>query len=288
MAQDNNSLGNPLQKYFRQPKIYIRLPSQGKFWKPGSLEQTENSEYPVYAMTAKDELGFKTPDSLINGQSTVDVVQSCIPNIKDAWQMPNIDLDAILIAIRIASYGEMMDIETTVPKIDEKRNFQVDLRKLLDQLQSVEFNEALEIDDLVIFLRPLNYSEFTKNALKTFEEQRLFSVLNNAGNMSETEKLAKFNESFVKLTELNVTAVRDSISAIKAGDDVVSQQSHIDEFIRNADSKFFNAILDHIETEKNKFAIQPLTVTTDPEEQQQGAPETYQVPIVFDQSNFFA
>ena len=288
MAQDNNSLGNPLQKYFRQPKIYIRLPSQDKFWKPGSLEQTENGEYPVYAMTAKDELGFKTPDSLINGQSTVDVVQSCIPNIKDAWQMPSIDLDAILIAIRIASYGEMMDIETTVPKIDEKRNFQVDLRKLLDQLQSVEFNEALEIDDLVIFLRPLNYSEFTKTALKTFEEQRLFSVLNNAGSMSETEKLAKFNESFVKLTELNVTAVRDSISAIKAGDDVVSQQSHIDEFIRNADSKFFNAILDHIETEKNKFAIQPLTVTTDLEEQQQGAPETYQVPIVFDQSNFFA
>lgn len=288
MAQNNNSLGNPLQKYFRQPKIYIRLPSQGKFWKPGSLELTENGEYPVYAMTAKDELSFKTPDSLINGQSTVDVVQSCIPNIKDAWQMPNIDLDAILIAIRIASYGEMMDIETTVPKIDEKRSFQIDLRMLLDQLQSAEFNESLEIDDLVILLRPLNYSEFTKNALKTFEEQRLFSVLTNAENMSETEKIAKFNESFVNLTELNVTAVRDSISAIKVGDDIVSQQSHIDEFIRNADSKFFNAILDHIEAEKNKFAIQPLTVNSDPEEQQQGAPETYQVPIVFDQSNFFA
>jgi hypothetical protein len=288
MSQDTNSLGNPLQKYFRQPKIYIRLPSNGKFWQPGSLEVTENGEYPVYAMTAKDELSFKTPDSLINGQSTVDVIQSCIPNIKNAWKMPNIDLDAVLIALRIATYGEMMDIETTVPEINEEKTFQLDLRQLLDQIQTAQFNEVLEVDDLVIHLRPLNYNEFTQNALKTFEEQRIFSVLNNSDSMTEEQKIAKFNESFVKLTELNVTAIRDSISAIQIGNDTVTQQSYIDEFLRNADSKFFNAILDHIEIEKNKFAIKPLTVETDFDEQQRGAPATYQVPIVFDQSNFFA
>ena len=31
-----------------------------------------------------DEITFKTPDALLNGQATVDVIQSCIPNIKDA------------------------------------------------------------------------------------------------------------------------------------------------------------------------------------------------------------
>jgi hypothetical protein len=34
-------------------------------------------------MTAKDELMFKTPDALLNGQSTVEVVKSCIPAIQD-------------------------------------------------------------------------------------------------------------------------------------------------------------------------------------------------------------
>jgi hypothetical protein len=38
---------NPLMGYMRQPKIYIRLPSQGMYWPVGSLELSETGEYPV-------------------------------------------------------------------------------------------------------------------------------------------------------------------------------------------------------------------------------------------------
>lgn len=55
---------NPLMGQMRQPKIYIRLPSNGEFWENGSLEQTENGEYPVFSMTAQDELKLKIPDAL--------------------------------------------------------------------------------------------------------------------------------------------------------------------------------------------------------------------------------
>ena len=85
MPEIERSGANPLQKYFRQPKIYIKLPSNGKWYPNGSLEVTDNMEFPVYAMTARDELMFKTPDALLNGQSTVDVIQSCVPSIKNAW-----------------------------------------------------------------------------------------------------------------------------------------------------------------------------------------------------------
>ena len=60
-------------------------------------------------MTAKDEMAFKTPDAMINGQSTVDVIKSCVPNLLDPWKMVNYDTDAVLLAIRIATYGETMD-----------------------------------------------------------------------------------------------------------------------------------------------------------------------------------
>ena len=65
---------NPLANYFRQPKLYLRLPSQGKFYPEGALDHSQIDEYPVYAMTAKDELMFKTPDALMNGQATVEVI----------------------------------------------------------------------------------------------------------------------------------------------------------------------------------------------------------------------
>ena len=123
---------NPLHKYFRQPKIYINLPSNGNWYPEGAIEKTENNEYPVFAMTAKDELAFKTPDALLNGQSVVTVVQSCVPNIKDAWNLPTIDVDALLIAIRIATYGEKLEIKTKVPEAGNDRAIDLDLRMLLD------------------------------------------------------------------------------------------------------------------------------------------------------------
>jgi len=46
-------------------------------------------------------------------------------------------------------------------------------------------------------------------------------------------------------------------------------------------------VLDHIENEKKKFAIKPLTVQATEEEMEQGVPETFEVPVTFDQSNFF-
>ena len=64
---------NPLGKYYRQPQIYIKLPSKGKYYTADVFTPTETGEIPVLPMTAKDELAFKTPDAMMNGQATVDV-----------------------------------------------------------------------------------------------------------------------------------------------------------------------------------------------------------------------
>lgn len=277
---------NPLQGYFRQPKIYVTLPSGGKYYPHGTLEMTETGELPVYAMTAKDELAFKTPDALLNGQATVDVIQSCIPNIKNAWFMPSLDLDAVLIAIRIATYGEMMEIDTKVPVTNEERSYQLDLRETLDGLIGNEFEDTLQIEDLVVHLRPLTYQEFTRSALKTFEEQRVFSLVNNE-SINEEEKLAKFAQSFKKLTELTIGMVSQSIVAIEAQGQTVDNAKYINEFLENADKSFYNSIVEHIEKQKNKYSVKPLTVATEEEDRNQGAPETFEVPVVFDQANFF-
>ena len=81
---------NPLKQYFRQPSIYIQLPSGGRFYQEGSLEPTANNEYPVLPMTTLDEITYRTPDALFNGNAVNSVIESCIPNIKSAWGMPEI------------------------------------------------------------------------------------------------------------------------------------------------------------------------------------------------------
>jgi hypothetical protein len=278
---------NPLRKYFRQPKVYITLPSKGKFYPPEAINIPEGNEFPVFAMTAKDELTMKTPDALLNGAATVEIVKSCIPNIVNPWAMPSIDLDAILIAIRVATYGETMEISTKIPGTGEERIFNVDLRQLLNKLVTKEYNPKININDMHIETRPLTYREFTDASLKTFEEQRIFALVNDE-SISDTEKLEKFNTSFQKLTNLTVRSLASSITSISFGDTEVSNQLHIQEFIENADKQFYQDVLKHIESQRDAFMIEPLKVTSSEEDISKGAPKQFSVPITFDQSNFFA
>jgi hypothetical protein len=277
---------NPLQKYFRQPKVYLDLPSKGKYYPDGALDMPETGELPVFSMTAKDELTMKTPDALLNGVATVELIRSCVPNITDPWQMPSVDLDAVLIAIRIATYGEQLEISTKVPNLGEEKDFAIDLRQLLNKLTNVTFEDTITLGNMVISLAPLSYKQFTDSALKTFEEQRLFSLVNNE-TIPEEEKLAKFNESFLKLTNLTVGMMSKSIKSITVEGEVVDNPLHIDEFVQNADKEFFNNIIEHIEEQKQKFQIEPLTVKSTEDEISRGAPAEWTVPITFDQSNFF-
>jgi len=278
---------NPLSKYFRQPKLFASLPSNGKFYPAGALETTETGEYPIYSMTAKDELTMKTPDALLNGQATVELIKSCVPSIKDPWNLPSIDLDALLIAIRLATYGETMTLSIKTPVTGEEKEMSVNLRDILDNFANIEFEDVVQSGDMTVYLRPLTYREFTKSALKTFEQQRIFNIVNDE-QISDEDKLQAFTNSFAKLTDLTVDMMSNHISAIEIGDTRVDNKQHIDEFMKNADKSFYSAIQEHLDSQKIKFTIQPLVASATPEEIEQGVPATYEVPVTFDQSNFFA
>jgi hypothetical protein len=278
---------NPLAKYFRQAKIYIRLPSKGKYYPPGSINIPESEEFAVYPMTAKDELTFKTPDALINGESVVQVIKSCIPDIKDPWKMPSIDSDAILIAIRLATYGEKMEVSAKLPVTGEFREFEIDLRALLDQLAEFEYEPFIQINqDITVELRPTNYKEFTKNSLKTFEEQRILRLVDDE-SISDENKLQAFSNSFKKLTDLTINMVVESIVSIDTPEGKVSNRDHIIEFFNNSDKSMFDTILKHLEKMKSNSTIKPMKVVSTPEDIAAGVPAEFEVPITFDQSNFF-
>lgn len=285
--QGQKPQGNPLSKYFRQPKIYLRLPSKGKYYPPGALEMTESGELPVFAMTAKDELMFKTPDALMNGEATVEVIKSCIPAIKNPWAMPSIDSDAVLIAIRLATFGEKLELTTKVPGTGTSKDFEIDLRLLLDQLISFDYQPYIVVnDEITVEIRPTNYKEFTENALKTFEEQRIFRLVNDE-TIPDEQKLQAFANSFKKLTNLTIDLVVNSVVAIDTPEGKVTERAYIKDFFNNADRDTFDSIIKHLEAMKEQSSIKPMKVKATPEEIEEGAPEEYDIPITFDQSNFF-
>lgn len=271
---------NPLANYFRQPKLFVRLPSQGKFYLDGSLDKSQNDEYAVYAMTAKDELMFKTPDALMNGQATVEVIKSCVPAIKNPWNMPSIDLDAVLIAIRMATYGEKMEITASCPDCSHRNEYEMNLLNHLDRCNSFEFKSVIDYPPLKVNIRPYSYQEITKAQIKTLEQQKIFAIVNDE-NMPDEEKVARFGESFVKLTELTVDVVSGCIQSIETPEGIVTDQKMIKEFIENAPSEIFNKINDHIGKMKEEISLKSHKVNC------QECNFEYEVEIGMDQTNFF-
>lgn len=279
---------NPLMSYMRNPKIYIRLPSNGLYWEDGSLEKSEDGTYPVFSMTAKDELTMKTPDALLNGQAVVDVIQSCMPNIKDAWKTPTIDIDAILVAIRMATYGEILEVSHTVPNTEETVSHQIDLRILLDQLTNKnDWIEAIQCNAYITcYVRPLTYRHMSNSSLRTFEAQRLIQSASN-NEYTEEQKLELYNQSVSMISDLTIDIIADSIVAIETPDTIVRDAGFIKEFLENTDSEIYQKIQDHISNLRESQGLQPVTVQSTEDLIELGAPETYQVPITLDNSDFF-
>lgn len=281
MDKDQKTKKNILSNYFRQPKIYIKLPSKGEFYTENSLDKSMSNDYAVYAMTAKDELMLKTPDALLNGQSTVEVIKSCIPAISDPWTMPSIDVDACLIAIRIATYGEQMELTTNCPHCQAENNYAINLVNWLDGMSAFQYQSTLVIEPLTVHTRPYTYREMTDTSLKTMEHQKIFQIINDSA-LTDAEKLKQFGESFSKLTSLTVDVVARCISKIETPDGATDDENEIVEFLHNAPKEIFEQISTHMQDLKKKIDIPPQDVKC------QECTKEFLMPISMDQSNFFA
>jgi hypothetical protein len=287
MIPQQKTAPNPLVGMMRQPKIYIRLPSGGNFWPEGSIDMPENGEFPVYSMTAKDELSLKIPDALMNGQAVVDVIQNCMPNIKNAWECPNLDMDVILIAIRIATYGEFMTVPINIAEFSSE--YQADLRQVLDQLQNqISWTSEVSInEDLTVYVRPINYKTMTSSALQTFETQKIIQLVND-DSYSEEEKLKAFKESFNKLNQLTIGIITDSVYHIESSQGATSDPKFISEFLNNTDKEIFDKIKSHIETMRDINTVKPMTIDTTDEMRAAGVTiDKVEIPIQFDPAHFF-
>ena len=271
---------NPLGKYYRQPQIYIRLPSQGKYYTPDVFTPTETGEIPVMPMTAKDELSFKTPDAMMSGQSTVDVIQSCIPNFKNAWKIVNFDIDAVLLAIRIATYGETMDISYRVPVTNEEMSHTVNLPAMLEDLGRVVISdEATTKTGFRVKLAPLDYQNLTQVQVAQFEQQKIYATVSSS-QMAEADKSTQFVKSFKILNNINFSMLVDSITEITTPEGTtVSDKLQIKEFCDNCDARVVNEIQDELAKIRAQAQVPALNLKATEEQIKKGVPTSYEIPV---------
>ncbi len=280
---------NPLMAYMRRPKVFLKLPSKGKYWKEGSLDMPENEELPVYGLTARDELLIRTPDALFNGRTTVDVIRSCIPNIIDPWQIPSLDLDAVLIAIRIASYGEKMSVDVNIPNTGETEPFEIDLRPMLDEITANTIWESkVKIsEDLTVYIEPVNYKTMTDYSLMSFDSNRLLATIVSNNDLTEEQKVDMVASAMTTIADATLMQMVHGIKRIDSSEGSTDNPTHIREFLENIEKDVFTKISDAFKKLNDHNNKREITVQTPPKYLEQGVPNSITVPFQFDYSNFF-
>lgn len=272
---------NPLTKYFRQPAIYIQLPSTGQFWPDDSLDIPQNGELPVLPMTAVDEITYRTPDALFNGQAVVDVIQSCVPNIKNAWYTPSTDINSILMAIRIASYGHEMEVGSTCPNCNETGEYTMDLRTVLDSIGRPDYSSTIKRADLEFMLKPITFEQQNQINLKQYENQKTIQSITES-DLTDASKMTKITEVMRVITEMTVNALTASIQAIRSPDGLVTDAIWINEYLHRCDRDSFETIKAAVIKLKEQSDAKPIAITCNSCQHQ------YKQRIDLEMSSFFA
>jgi len=279
-------MSNPLSKYYRTPKLYVQVPSLGKFYSEDVLVLPENKELPVFAMTAKDEMIMKNPDALLNGEAVAQVIASCVPAVKKPRSLVSNDIDALLIAIQAATSGDDIDISTECPECSEPVSGVASIEQALQNMTVIEETYKFTTpNDLIIEVRPFTYESTVKAGITNFQSTRSLQSLQNIDD--ELEQLKAFNKNFMQIAALNFDLIVDSVSSVRGVEEadgeafVVTNRETIREFLENCDSSIGNTIEESI-TKVNQIGVQRKIML-----ECEKCNHTFEHDIGFDPVNFF-
>ena len=162
-----------------------------------------------------------------------------------------------------------------------ENNYAIDLRTILENLSSPDYVTPVEVGNMQIHFRPISYKQANENTMSQFEDQKLLEMVPQS-DISDEEKIQLISSAYLKLGEMTMKGIANSIDFIIVDDNTVTENEFILEFVKNADRKIFNALRDRIMQNKQASEIQSLTINCN------ACDASYQTPFTMDASNFFA
>jgi RNase P subunit RPR2 len=232
---------NPLLKLYRNKNVYITLPSKGKFY-PSGVKLTIDGDIGVYPMTAKDEILLKSPDALFNGESLIEMIKSCVPDIVNPEEMPICDIDPLMLAIR-ASSNKTVEIETKCRHCNTENTYEFDIHNIIATAQPITEDNIVVVDNATIYCRPFTLKSQIKTNIQKFNHLRLEKLINNDDN----KKMEVFNKIIKETTDLTFEIISDNILKVVIDDVVVDNKQYINEWILNMEKSTYYKIMNKIQ-----------------------------------------
>lgn len=276
-------MDNPLLQYFRLPQLYIKLPSEGRFYDESDIDLSDNNELAIHALTALDQMLLRTPDAILNGESLIKVVKNCVPGIKNPKKLVEPDINMILLAIKIASSGENSDLTISCEKCSHENTYEINLNDILETATKVPADNVLHINNaLLITLYPYTFTQRNLTLLNEIKYNQAIKLLQNEDveNPEIISRAAQTVEDMSIRTFKIISQSIHSITIIKTNQ-TVTDRDYIEEFLRGISKVQSDIIIDKIKSLNNSG------IKTEHEFTCVKCSHTWEQPLDFDPTSFF-
>lgn len=247
----------PLSKYYRLPGVHILPPTRGKFL-PQDFVPAMNGDIPIFPMKAQDEMLLKNPDALLSGLALEKLFESCIPSIANPRLISMPDIDTFLLAIRLATYGEKMNLDVTCPQCKAEYEYVCDLPTILGTIEFVDDDTIVKLnEDIHVCVRPYSFKDASEIAFMAFDETRLLQNIDASAPQDDEGKqmrMAQMNSSMKKVSSLTEKIMTNCIDYITVPEGTVNNKREILEFIRNISKSWYEVIDNRIQS-MNKHGV---------------------------------
>lgn len=221
---------NPLLVRVKLPGRVFKLPSGGYFYKNNELRDDVNEgEVHVRPLSALSEIKLKNPDMLFSGQAVREVLAECVEEIKNPLELFGRDIDALMVFLRVVTYGPQYRIEADHGCENSKNHmYEINLENIISSIR--------ELDPTTIGTR---YTvKMPNDQLVTFEPVRFKHIV---------ELLQANNKDLPTAEDIQKNLIKSLLNMIN-NIDGINDKAMIEEWICSVPAPYISAIADALET----------------------------------------
>jgi len=215
---------NPLLAKVRLPGRTFQLPSRGALYKNELDPSIKEGEVHVHPMSALTEISLKNPDLLFNGKALESVFAECVPGIKKPLELFGRDIDALLLFLRLVTYGSEYRVEVKHDCAEAKQHsYSINLDELVTSMRQLDptLVESKRVVTLPtghkVYTRPMRFSD-------------VIALFHQSGNKKE-----------LTADDIRELAVTNLLCMIEKVDDVTDAKL-IEEWVRALTTPMVNRI----------------------------------------------
>lgn len=172
---------NPLLAKIQLPGRSFTLPSGAYLYNNGEVcdeIKRNNGDVHIHALTAIDEINMKNPDMLFNGKSIESVLASTVRGISKPLELYGRDIDALMLFMRIVTYGPTYEIEARhYCEGGKEHDYTVDLEDIVRKIKRLDptiLDESYKVtlsNGQIVQLRPTRFIDVV-SALQSIDPKK--------------------------------------------------------------------------------------------------------------------